>query len=101
MTNININYGKHGFITNIIYNGICDKIQQFAEETGADPYNRVFDAEPLIDFAIEFDLTSLSIDEIYKRYVYYKLDRFDPILTTETLNICEMEDNLQTFVLIN
>ena len=92
-------YGKHGYITNIIYNGICDKIKQFANESGKDPYNRAFDAEPLIDFAIKYQITNLSIDEIYRRYIYYKLDTFDKFICKEWLQRLEMEEILETFKL--
>lgn len=93
-------YGKHGHYTNIVYNGICDKIKEFAEESGKDPYNRYFDAEPLIDFAIKNYITQLSAKEIYRKYIYHKLDSFDTNISKEWLKNQEMQEILDSFIII-
>ncbi len=66
-----VKFGRHDpQVLDYQYNDIATRLELFARESGVDPYNRYFDMEPLVDFAIEKDVTDKSADYIYRHYIY-------------------------------
>ena len=56
------------------YDNLIDRILKFVEELGGkDPYDRSYNFEPLITFAVEKGIASNSMDFIYRHYVYSQL----------------------------
>lgn len=96
----NLKFGKWKDKLDILdkkYNNLYIRFLNFALEIGDDPYNRDFNLEPLIDFAINSGLYNQSIDFIYRHYVYYQLSFIEDIT-----NIEHEETNrlIQEFILI-
>jgi len=55
------------------FHGLGSKFEHFALEAGEDIYNRYFIADPLVDYAINANITEKSAEYIYRHYVYSKL----------------------------
>ena len=73
------NWNYKLYYLDLVYNSLASRIIQFAREAGEDPYDRHFDAEPLVDFAVNAGLTDRSVDCIYRHYVYHILGRHETI----------------------
>jgi hypothetical protein len=61
------------YVMNWFYDDICSKIEKLAVEIGPDRYGRTFNAQPLLEFAIDKNITDRSINYIYRHFVYDKL----------------------------
>lgn len=61
------------------YHEIITKLIRFAQEAGKDKYDRYFNAECLLDFAITSKITDKSADYIYRHYVYHLLSMHEEI----------------------
>lgn len=73
---LNINFGKFNYKLGWIdkrYNMISSRIIEFAKEAGPDKYNRSYNFEAILEFAISQKITHKSIDFIYRHYVYHLL----------------------------
>jgi len=87
--------GQEGFL-NKEYNDICVRLIQFILESGIDEYNRNFLAEPIINFAIENNITECSIVYIYRHYVYSKLSEYEYL----DIENAYLEDLMQEFIIL-
>jgi len=80
-----------------LHENFYDRIVDFAIEIGEDPYNRDFNMEPIIDFAVEKGITTFGLDYIYRHYVYNKLSKIERInIDDEELNF-----NINDFQLVH
>jgi hypothetical protein len=61
------------------YHNVGRKLIKLAAEAGVDPYGRYIDAEPLVDFAIQQEITNKTADYIYRHYVYQMLSKHENI----------------------
>lgn len=86
----NIHFGKWACQLDYLdcqYNRLATRLIKFAKEAGKDPYNRYFNFEPLVDFALEKDISTKSTDYIYRHYVYNLVSQHDSIdIEQEELN---------------
>ena len=74
---IDVNWGQYEGRRDEInrrYMNLYDRVWELLLQAGVGNTNRMFDAEPLMDFAIDNDLYSLSVDEIYARYTKKRAD---------------------------
>ena len=69
----NIIFGKWTNKLDILdykYDNIISRLIRYIKDLGEDPYNRKINVEMIIDFSIKNNITSNSIDFIYRHYVY-------------------------------
>jgi hypothetical protein len=96
----NLKFGKWNDKLDILdkeYDNLYIRFVHFASQICLDdPYNRDFNLEPLIDFAIISGLYNQNIDYIYRHYVYNQLSMI------EYINIEEEEKNrlIEEFIVI-
>lgn len=87
-TQIRVDYGEFSDKipeTNAMYNNIADRFQTFANEGGLGAETqRHFPAGPFIQYAIDNDISILSVDDIYEHQVLKKLEKYDLILQQES-----------------
>jgi hypothetical protein len=89
------------YIVNWFYDNVCEKILNLAIQAGPDRYNRNFNAEPLINFAITNSITDKSADYIYRHFVYDKIEQKmseSGILFDK--DEAEITDNLRSFTIV-
>ena len=78
------------------YDRVITKLCNFAAEAGVDQYGRYFDAEPLLDFVLSYELYSKSAEYMYRHYVYYLLSQHELIDVDKE----EMDYNCDQFKLL-
>jgi len=96
---VKVDFGKYTNFTetlDIIADDICTKIRILANESGKDPYNRRFFAEPLVTFALTKEITELTMEEIYCEYVNWKLALVEYELPFEILSTSEASTDSDT-----
>jgi len=79
---INIFFGKWSSQLDYIddnFNKLATRLIKFVKEIGQDPYNRFFNVEPLLDFAIDTNITDKDINYIYRHYVYNLIAKYEVI----------------------
>ena len=94
---ININFGKYNHMLgwiDIRYNNVATRMIEFAKEAGPDKYNRIYNFEPVLEFAITDKMTGKSIDYIYRHYVYHLLSQVETI----DINQEELDYHLSLFI---
>jgi hypothetical protein len=82
-------------IIDFLYDNICERILSFAKEIEKDRYDRIFNAEPLLTFAINREIYNYSIEYIYRHFVYDKLRQHG-----EYSDELELYDMMQGFVIV-
>jgi DNA-binding XRE family transcriptional regulator len=92
-----IDFGKYteyvSALNKYCYN-ICKRFSKFSDEAGEDLYDRRFFAEPIITFAIECEILELPVEDIYRKYVLWKLSQVECPFTQDfrkTIEIMEKE----------
>jgi hypothetical protein len=75
------------------YHNLGNRLHFYIDSMGSDPCGRLFNAEPLIDFAIETRITECTIDYIYRQYSFHLIakygEQFDNEAENERLTIDE------------
>lgn len=93
-----INFGEWSDKIDYIntYNNLADRLIYFFKEVGKDPYNRYYNIENLISFAIDTNNTDKDIDYIYRHYVYNILSKIENVDIKEE----EIKNIINEFIII-
>jgi len=96
-----VNFGcwsnKLDFLNNCHY-GLAQRIIEFADEAGSDPYQRHFNAEALVDFALVEHVDDRSIDYIYRKFVYSKLVAENPAFDEQEAEIADITGEFKKII---
>ena len=76
------------------YNGVIDRLIEFVEgSAGKDPYNRNFNIELLISFAVCSGVTEKSAEWIYRRYVYFLVNVVDGSIDVDRDELAQLAND--------